>query len=125
MTTAKYTYHQGRAIPCSERLHRVEWLARWLDSKWVIPGTGIRIGLDGLLTLIPGIGDTISAVIGMWIVYEAHQMGLPRHLQLRMGLNLFVDWLVGLIPILGDVFDVAFKANIRNANIIRNYVSKV
>ena len=124
-TRAKYCYHQGCAVPLNDRLVRVEWLAHWLDAKWVIPGTQIRVGMDGLLTLLPGVGDTISALIGCWILFEAQQMGLPMHLRMRMAFNLFIDWLVGLIPLLGDVFDVAFKANIRNANIIRRYLSKV
>lgn len=124
MNTPKYVYHEGKAVPLDERMKRVDKLAELLDSRWKIPGTEWRIGLDGILGFIPGIGDTIGAAISSYLIYEAHQSGAPFHLILRMLFNLFIDWLVGLIPLVGDIFDIGWKANLRNAHLLRRFMAK-
>lgn len=124
MQTGKYSYYNGKAIPDGDRLRRVEKLAGWLDAKWSLPGTDMRIGLDGIIGLIPGIGDSIGAVISSYIIYEAHQLGVPLHIKIRMLWNVFVDWLVGLIPLVGDLFDIGWKANLKNVNLLREYLAK-
>lgn len=124
MASKRYAYYDGKAVPRDERLDRVEVLANWLDARWVIPGTRWRIGLDGILGLVPGIGDTITTLISTYILYEAHRLGAPGHIKLRMLANIFIDWLVGSIPLFGDIFDVAWKANLRNARLLREYLAR-
>jgi hypothetical protein len=98
---------------------RLDRLADLLDSRFRIPGTKIRFGLDGLIGLVPGIGDTLTLLPSAWLVWRAWQMGLPRRDIARMAANTGVDYAVGLVPILGDIFDVAFKGNRRNIAILR------
>lgn len=119
----RYTYYDGSDVR-NARMERVERLAQWLDARWVIPGTGWRIGLDGILSAMPGIGDTLAAVISAYIVYEAHQLGAPTRLKARMLFNIFVDWFIGNIPLFGDVFDVIWKANLRNADMLREFLAQ-
>ena len=93
-------------------------LARLLDSRYRVPGTGFRVGLDGLLGLIPGVGDLLTTGLGAWILVDAHRLGVGRGTLARMAGNLGVDFLVGTIPLVGDLFDFAFKANTRNARLL-------
>lgn len=106
------------------RLERVQKLADLLDTRFRVPGTNMRFGLDGLLGLIPGIGDTAALGLSLWIVAEAWQMGLPRSVLARMLLNVALDYLVGLIPLLGDWFDFAYKANRRNADLMLRHLAR-
>lgn len=101
------------------RLGRLDKLARLLDTALPIPGTRFRIGLDGLLGLIPGVGDTIGAVFSAYIILEAARLGFPKGTLLRMIGNVAVETVVGAVPILGDVFDIAWKANVRNLALLR------
>jgi hypothetical protein len=103
------------------RLKRMRQLSRVLDSAIVIPGTKQRMGLDPILGLVPGGGDTISAALSAYIIIEAALMGLPRAALVRMVINLALDTVVGTLPILGDIFDVFSKANLRNMQIVENY----
>ena len=103
---------------------RLDRLADLLDSRFRLPGTGIRFGLDGLLGLVPGIGDTLTLLPSAWLVWRAWQLGLPRSDIARMATNTGVDYAVGLVPILGDIFDVAFKGNRRNIAILRATLEK-
>lgn len=99
----------------------VEALARLMDSQFTIPGTSFPIGLDTVIGLIPGVGDTIGLGVAGYIVMRGAQMGVPkRHLSV-MGFNIGVDWLIGCVPVIGDLFDVGWKANNRNAQIIREH----
>lgn len=111
-------------VPQADRMARVEKLADWLDQRWKVPGTEWRIGIDGFLGLLPGVGDTLSAALSSYIIYEAHQLKAPWHLKARMVWNMFVDWLVGIIPLVGDVFDFAWKANQKNATLLREHLRK-
>lgn len=110
--------------PCDRRLRRIEHVARLLDSQFRIPGTGVRIGLDGLLGLIPGAGDAAAALAACYLIYLAKQLGAPRWLLARMVLNVGIDSALGTVPLIGDVFDVAFKANRRNAELLKRYLAK-
>ncbi|MGH6899653.1 MAG: DUF4112 domain-containing protein [Geminicoccaceae bacterium] len=103
-------------------LRRVARLAYWLDDRFRIPGTPARIGLDGLLGLIPGIGDTAMTLIGSYIVLEAARLGAPKGTLGRMLANLGVDYVVGLVPVAGDLADFAWKANRRNARLLRDHL---
>lgn len=105
------------------QLRNAERLARLLDSQFRLPGTNWRFGLDGLVGLFaPGAGDTITAALGLYIIVTAHRLGAPATIILRMLINLAVDWLVGSIPILGDIFDFAFKAHRRNLALLRRHL---
>lgn len=99
-------------------IERLERIAKLLDSQFVVPGTGFRFGLDGLLGLIPGVGDTMTAVSTAYLIGMATQLDMPGHVKARMAWNGLLDWLVGLIPFFGDLFDFAFKANRKNVNLI-------
>lgn len=99
-------------------LERIRWLADLLDTKFQVPGLGVRFGYDALLGLVPVVGDTLAAVMGAYIVGEAMRLGVRKRVLVQMGFNVFLDWLVGLIPLVDLIFDVAFKANARNARLI-------
>ncbi len=103
-------------------LQRVARLAYWLDDRFRIPGTRRRVGLDGLLGLIPGIGDTATTLIAAYIVFEAARLGVPRTTIARMLANIGVDFAIGLVPLVGDLADLAWKANRRNARLLRDHL---
>ncbi len=103
---------------------RLDRLSHWLDDRFEIPGTGIRFGLDGLLGLIPGVGDTLTALVSLYLVFEARQAGASRWIMASMLLNVGIDWLIGLIPFAGDIFDIAYKANRRNIALLRAHLDK-
>ena len=100
----------------------VRRLAVLLDDYFQLPGTDYRFGLDGLIGFIPGIGDTLSAGLGAYIIARAHKLGAPKRLLARMSLNLGLDWLVGLVPLVGDLLDFGFKAHRRNARLLLRQV---
>jgi Domain of unknown function (DUF4112) len=103
-------------------LQRVARLAYWLDDRFRIPGTGRRIGLDGLLGLVPGIGDTATTLIAAYIVFEAARLGMPTAMIARMLANIGIDFAIGLVPLVGDLADLAWKANRRNARMLRDHL---
>jgi hypothetical protein len=110
----------------AERQKKAEFLdrlAHWLDDRFAIPGTGIRFGVEGLLGLVPGIGDTATSLISLYLVAEARRLGAPKRMIVRMLFNVFVDWLIGLIPLAGDIFDIAYKANRKNITLLQRYLS--
>lgn len=91
----------------------------WLMDNSIPLGQRFSIGLDGLLGLVPGVGDAIGALVGFVIVWRAALAGLPRIALTRMVLNILIDTLLGSVPFVGDVFDFAFKSNTRNLQIYR------
>lgn len=102
-------------------LQEIESLAQWLDARFRLPGTNFRFGLDGLVGLIPGVGDAFGAASAIYLIMRAERLGVPRSLLLRMGGNVAIDTIVGTIPLLGDLFDFGFKANRRNAALVRRH----
>lgn len=104
-------------------LRRLETLADWLDSRFRIPGTDIRFGLDSIFGLIPGIGDSILALPSAFLILTAHRMGASRFTLSRMVLNAGIDWAIGAIPLIGDIFDLGFKANRRNVALLRQHMN--
>lgn len=102
----------------------METLTSLLDDRFRLPGTNLRFGLDGLIGLIPGAGDLIGAGLSLAIVVGAWKEGAPLHLLARMGWNILLEFLVGLIPVLGDAFDFAFKANRRNLRLLRRWLER-
>lgn len=112
----------------SERQRRAESLdrlAHWLDDRFTIPGTDIRFGLEGLLGLVPGIGDTATSLLSLYLVAQARRLGAPWRMIVRMLVNVFLDWLIGLIPLAGDIFDIAYKANRRNITLLQEHLSNL
>lgn len=101
-----------------DRLALVRAVARWMDTAVEIPGTNIKFGLDSVLGLLPGIGDAIASAIGGYIILAASQMGVSRVVILRMLMNLGIDTVVGSVPLVGDVLDVAWKANVKNVALL-------
>ncbi len=102
-------------------LDRIDALAGLMDARFKIPGVPWRFGVDSLLGLIPGVGDTVSLLIASYIIGQAARTGAPVGLLVRMVINVLLDWAIGLIPVIGDIFDWAFKANLRNARLLRRY----
>jgi hypothetical protein len=114
-----HSHHSRRAA-----LERLDWIANLMDSAVVIPGTNISVGFDALIGLVPGIGDTASTLISLWLVKAAHELGAPRHVIARMVGNVAFDGLVGAVPLLGDAFDVMWRANRRNMKILREHFER-
>lgn len=110
--------------PAGEELSRLRNLAELLDSAIPLPG-GYRIGLDGLIGLIPGIGDAVGACAGAYIVIRAAQLGASTALLVRMIWNVILETLVGAIPVLGDVFDFVWKANNRNVALLEEQAHRL
>jgi len=100
---------------------QLEDIASWLDDVFAVPGTNIRFGFDALAGLLPGIGDLLTGMASMLILQAAWQRGLPRVALLRMLVNIAFDTVVGTIPIAGDLFDVAWKANRKNVELMKKY----
>ena len=114
----------ARPLPHAERLARLDRLARLMDAAFAIPGTRIRLGADSVLGLAPGVGDMIAKIASAYILYEAYRLGVPTHKLARMGGNVLVDFVFGSVPVAGDVFDVFWRANMRNMKIVRDHIEK-
>ena len=110
--------------PPDRDISRARALARALDSAIGIPGTGIRVGLDPILGLIPGVGDVIGGDVSGYLLLLAARHGAPRSVLLRMASNLAIDSLMGAVPLLGDLFDVGWKANVRNLALLERYLGQ-
>ena len=105
------------------RLDRLRRFARVWDAAIRIPGTPFAIGLDPLLGLVPGAGDALGAGVALWIVLQAARLGAPATTLLRMLANVAIDALIGAVPVAGDVFDFAWKANLRNVDLLERHVA--
>ncbi len=99
-------------------LNRLSNLAYMLDDRFRVPGTNIRFGLDGVVGLVPGIGDIATAAISGYIVLEARRLGIPKRLLMKMVSNIAIDAAVGIIPIVGDFADIHWKANRKNVRLL-------
>jgi hypothetical protein len=97
----------------------LDQLSRWMDGLFRVPGTHWRFGLDAIVGLIPGVGDTLTTVVSFYILAAGVRYRVPKVTLLRMGINLAVDYLVGSVPIVGDLFDAAWKANQMNVELLR------
>jgi hypothetical protein len=99
-------------------LQRVRTLSYWLDNAIAVPGTGFRFGLDPIIGLLPGGGDTLTGLLSAYVLWEAAMMGLPRSTMLRMAGNVLLEVIVGTVPVIGDLFDFGWKANARNVRLL-------
>ena len=107
-----------------QRLARLDAIAKLLDVAFVLPGTNIRYGIDGIIGLIPVVGDIIATALSLWLVREARALGAPWHVTARMLGNVAIQGVVGTVPVAGDAFDVLFRANMRNARILRRWMDR-
>ena len=101
----------------------VSKFAYWLDAGIRIPGTNLRFGVDPILGLIPGVGDAAGAALAGWILVEAVRMGASRATVLRIAGNVALDAGLGAVPLLGDIFDFAWKANVRNVALLERHLT--
>jgi hypothetical protein len=102
-----------------QRLQRFAWL---LDNSVPLPGLDFRIGLDAVLGLIPGFGEAAGVLLSTYIVHHAWRLGVPRSVLVRMWLNIVIEGVVGAVPLLGDIFDAAWKANMRNVALLEAHM---
>lgn len=103
---------------------RVEAMEKLLERTLTIPGTRQTVGLDAILGLIPVGGDVVAAVMGAYMIWEARNLGMPKSAMVRMAGNVGFDWLIGLIPGIGDAADFFFRSNTRNLRIIKRHLDK-
>lgn len=125
--TASRANAKLKAMPPAEvdaAVMRVEALANLMDSAFVVPGTSVRMGLDAFIGLVPVLGDLVTTAISSYIIWEAKNLGVSKFTLWRMIGNTAVDGVVGLIPLAGDAFDVAFRANLRNLALLKRHLEK-
>jgi hypothetical protein len=113
-----------RAMNESEGLWFAKSLADLLDQRFTIPGTSIRIGLDPIISLIPGIGDLLANLTGSLILVIATQLGVPKVILARMGVNIAINTVIGAIPLFGDVFSIWFRSNVKNVALLQRYLGR-
>lgn len=103
-------------------IKHLENLAELMDSRFVIPGTGIRFGLDSLFGLVPVIGDSGTLLVTLYLTAIARKHKMPKRLIAQMYRNAAIDWGIGLVPLAGDIFDVGWKANLRNVALLKAHI---
>ena len=108
----------------NKALTRYTLIADLFDQAFRVPGTSWRFGLDAIIGLIPGAGDLVGSLVGLYGILVARQLGAPASIQGRMLLNLGIDALVGAVPFLGDLFDFAFKAHVRNRVLLERWLQQ-
>jgi hypothetical protein len=101
----------------------LDQLSHWMDGLFRVPGTGWRIGLDALVGLIPGVGDFATTAVSFYILAAGVRYRVPKVTLLRMASNVAVDYLLGAVPVVGDLFDVAWKSNQMNVELLRRRAS--
>jgi hypothetical protein len=99
----------------------VALMARLMDSAFVIPGTNIRFGLDPILGLLPGLGDTLTAAVSIGLILQSARYGVPKVVLARMAMNVLANTAVGSIPVVGDAFSVYYKSNVKNYELLRRH----
>jgi hypothetical protein len=105
-------------------LERLDGLSRLLDVAFLVPGTNIRFGVEAILRLVPGVGDAAASALSCWVLFEAHRLGVPRVLMVRMIGNVVVEGVAGAVPLAGDLFDIGWRANRRNVRLLREYFER-
>lgn len=103
---------------------RIEMMEHLLERSVPIPGLKAKVGLDAILGLVPVGGDVIAALLGLYIVWEARNLNMPKTTMARMLGNVGFDWLIGLVPVVGDAADFVFKSNSRNLKLIKRHLDR-
>src|SRR5688572_12947446 len=106
------------------RMEKLRTLQRTLDEAFRVPGTPLRFGWDAIIGLIPWAGDLVTALMAGAIVVQAHQMRVPKVVQLRMLLNVGIDLVIGIVPFVGDVADVFWKSNKKNMALLERHATR-
>ncbi|WP_075293172.1 DUF4112 domain-containing protein [Pararhizobium arenae] len=114
-------YTDFRNVGRLARLRRIRGLARLMDTALRIPGTRFSLGADSIVGLVPGVGDFVGAAISLYIVNEARRLGVPNDKLIKMLVNIGFDAAAGSVPLLGDLFDVYFKSNRRNLDLVLDH----
>jgi len=117
--TRKPSEAEQRAI-----LARLDKFSRFTDSSIGLPFTRFKIGVDPLIGLVPGVGDLIGLAMSGYVLLEAQRAGASKEVKRRMLRNIGIDFVGGLIPVVGDAFDAVYKANTRNTHLLRNYLNE-
>jgi hypothetical protein len=115
---------RGGAQDLQAQLAELAKLADFLDTRYRIPGTRLRFGIDAILGLVPGIGDSLAALPALYLIWRARQLGVPKGLLLRMIANVGLDTVFGSVPVAGNVFDLFFKASRRNVALLRRHIER-
>ena len=102
-------------------LEFIERLAQWLDSRFLIPGTNIRFGIDPMMSLFPIIGDLMTYVVSGMLIYAMYNKGASRKVVIKMILNATLDAIIGAIPLVGTIFDIFYRANDRNVRLLKEH----
>ena len=123
-STFEYLSGLTAGMTHEQRLSQVQWLARMMDDRFAVPGTRLRFGFDSILGVVPGLGDALTSIISLVIVHHAWQTGASSLTLARMLGNVAADFMVGVIPLFGDIFDFAFKANRRNARLLEEHFKR-
>jgi hypothetical protein len=105
-------------------LDRIDMLSKLFDTAFVLPGTNFRFGIEAVMRLVPGIGDAAASALSCYLLYEAHQLEVPSHVFARLVGNVALEGVVGAIPLVGDLFDVGFRANRRNVAILKAHFER-
>ena len=113
---------QLKPSPRINKFRNLHRLSQLLDNAIPIPGTPYRIGIDPILGLLPGGGDTLTGALSAYIIVEAAQMGLPHQVIGQMVANLLLDSVIGIVPVLGDLFDLGWKANVKNIALLKQHL---
>jgi len=121
-TFAAQVHTVDPSVDLDADLHRARWLATLLDAQFSIGG--FRCGLGPIVDLIPVAGDVIMTAVGVYPIYLARKHNLGRSVQLRMALNLALDFLIGALPVLGSIFDAAYRANLKNVNLLEKAAAR-
>jgi hypothetical protein len=122
--SAEYLRDLTAGMSDAERLAQVKWLASMMDDRFGVPGTKLRFGMDSVLGLFPGLGDVLTSAIALLIVHHAWQTGASKLTLTRMLGNVGVDFVVGALPFVGDLFDFVFKANRKNARLLEEHLNR-
>ena len=113
---SRWVKPSGKPADLRADLRRARTLAKLLDTQFNVGG--LRLGLEGLLGLVPVVGDTAGALLGLYPLWVARRHKLGKAVQAKMAANLLVEWIAGLVPYAGNLFDIGFKANVRNARLL-------
>lgn len=118
-TTKPQNYHLDKIAT----VKKLRQFSNLLDNAIRIPGTSIGIGLDPILGLIPGGGDILGGIFSAYIVFQAFKLGLPRETLIQMVSNVALEAITGTVPVFGDIFDVAWKANVKNVALLEAHIN--
>jgi hypothetical protein len=113
-----------RAKNETDAVRLAKFLAELLDQRFTIPGTSIRIGLDPIISLIPGIGDLLANLTGSVILVIAAQLGVPKIVLVRMGINIAINTVIGAVPIFGDIVSIWFRSNVKNVDLLERSLGR-